>query len=94
MDTIAACGDVNRNVLATSAPGLCSEETYEKIQSIARELSEFVMPHTTAYHEIFLDLAGNWIWRLCLVVAPVCVLMPGGEGITPLWQYGLLVLLI
>lgn len=55
MDTIAACGDVNRNVLATSTPGLCSQQTYNLIQDYARQLSEFTLPQTSAYHEIFLE---------------------------------------
>ncbi|MBU2534141.1 MAG: sulfite reductase, partial [Alphaproteobacteria bacterium] len=53
LDTLAACGDVNRNVLATSNPHLspAHAEAYE----LARILSDGLLPKTGAYHEIWLD---------------------------------------
>lgn len=53
MDTIAACGDVNRNVMSHSNPAesLLHAEIYET----ARQISEHLLPSTTAYHEIWLD---------------------------------------
>ncbi|CEM34472.1 unnamed protein product [Vitrella brassicaformis CCMP3155] len=59
MDCIAACGDVNRNVICTSTPGVCPAHTYYQIQAISKELSEFVLPRTSAYYEIFLDEGGG-----------------------------------
>lgn len=52
MDTIAACGDVNRNVMCSSLPELSAfhRETYVWSQKI----SEHLLPSTTAYHEIWL----------------------------------------
>jgi sulfite reductase (NADPH) hemoprotein beta-component len=54
MDSLAACGDVNRNVMSTINPS-CSVETHEEILDVARELSAHLTPRTSAYHEIWLD---------------------------------------
>jgi len=53
MDTIAACGDVNRNVMCTSLPEQSSihAAAYEAATAISAHLT----PHTKAYHEIWLD---------------------------------------
>ncbi|KAF8327148.1 sulfite reductase subunit beta [Cantharellus anzutake] len=53
LDTIAACGDVNRNVLSSSNPNLSHlhQEAYET----AKTISEHLLPRTSAYHEIWLD---------------------------------------
>ncbi|MGH8135599.1 MAG: assimilatory sulfite reductase (NADPH) hemoprotein subunit, partial [Steroidobacteraceae bacterium] len=53
VDSIAACGDVNRNVLA-SANAPDSPVHVEVLQWAAR-LSEHLLPRTRAYHEIWLD---------------------------------------
>lgn len=53
LDTIAACGDVNRNVMCTSLPELSSLHT--QVYQAAAALSEHLTPNTTAYHEIWLD---------------------------------------
>lgn len=53
MDTIAACGDVNRNVMAPSLPTLSA--IHREVQAQARELSKHLTPATRAYHEIWLD---------------------------------------
>ena len=53
IDTIAACGDVNRNVLATSNP--VESRAHTAAYEWARKLSEHLLPHTRAYHEIWLD---------------------------------------
>jgi len=60
LDTIAACGDVNRNVMCNPNPyqSAIHTETYE----IAGKISEHLTPRTTAYHELWLDkdlLAGG-----------------------------------
>ena len=53
LDTLAACGDVNRNVMCNPNPDESGihQEVYEK----AREISEHLSPKTRAYHEIWLD---------------------------------------
>jgi sulfite reductase (NADPH) hemoprotein beta-component len=53
LDTIAACGDDNRNVIATANP-LLSPAHAEAIDT-ARRISEHLMPRTGAYREIFLQ---------------------------------------
>jgi sulfite reductase (NADPH) hemoprotein beta-component len=52
LDTIAACGDVNRNVIATVAPW--QRDLYPVITALARDLSTHLLPHTRAWHEIWL----------------------------------------
>lgn len=53
LDTLAACGDVNRNVLATSNPHLSA--AHAQSLDLARNLSAHLLPRTGAYHEIWLD---------------------------------------
>jgi sulfite reductase (NADPH) hemoprotein beta-component len=53
LDTLAACGDVNRNVLATSNPHL--SPAHAAALDLARRLSAHLLPKTGAYHEIWLD---------------------------------------
>lgn len=53
VDTIAACGDVNRNVLASSNPHL--SKAHAEAYELARAISEHLLPRTGAYHEIWLD---------------------------------------
>jgi sulfite reductase (NADPH) hemoprotein beta-component len=52
LDTIAACGDVNRNVIATVAPW--QRDHYATISALARGLSAHLLPKTRAWHEIWL----------------------------------------
>jgi sulfite reductase (NADPH) hemoprotein beta-component len=53
LDSIAACGDVNRNVMAPPNPERSAvlQEVYEH----AKGWSEYALPKTRAYHEIWLD---------------------------------------
>jgi sulfite reductase (NADPH) hemoprotein beta-component len=53
LDTLAACGDVNRNVMATTLPDPAAIR--EEIVATSRALSEHLTPRTRAYHEIWLD---------------------------------------
>ena len=53
MDTLAACGDVNRNVMCNPNP--YQSEIHEEVYDWARKLSEYLSPQTNAYHEIWLD---------------------------------------
>jgi sulfite reductase (NADPH) hemoprotein beta-component len=53
IDTIAACGDVNRNVLASANP--VESRAHVAAYEWAKRLSEHLLPHTRAYHEIWLD---------------------------------------
>ncbi|HWJ06671.1 MAG TPA: assimilatory sulfite reductase (NADPH) hemoprotein subunit [Steroidobacteraceae bacterium] len=53
IDTIAACGDVNRNVLASANP--VETRAHPVVHEWAKTLSEHLLPKTRAYHEIWLD---------------------------------------
>lgn len=53
MDTLAACGDVNRNVMAPPLPPLSA--VHRQVQAHAESLSVHLTPSTRAYHEIWLD---------------------------------------
>ncbi|CAE7246854.1 sir1, partial [Symbiodinium sp. CCMP2456] len=54
MDTLAACGDVCRNVLCTSRPDVCSKELHAEILHYTYEIHDHCLPRSGAYHEIFL----------------------------------------
>ncbi|QSX34383.1 assimilatory sulfite reductase (NADPH) hemoprotein subunit [Shewanella avicenniae] len=53
LDAIAACGDVNRNVMCNPNP--VQSELHTEVYEIAKHLSEHLLPHTQAYAEIWLD---------------------------------------
>ncbi|MBZ5750353.1 assimilatory sulfite reductase (NADPH) hemoprotein subunit [Metabacillus rhizolycopersici] len=53
MDTIAACGDVNRNVMCNPNP--YQSNIHLEVYEWAKKLSNDLLPRTRAYHEIWLD---------------------------------------
>jgi sulfite reductase (NADPH) hemoprotein beta-component len=53
IDSIAACGDVNRNVMASANP--VESKVHEEVHQWAVKISEHLKPRTRAYHEIWLD---------------------------------------
>jgi sulfite reductase (NADPH) hemoprotein beta-component len=53
IDTVAACGDVNRNVLASANP--VESRAHQAVYEWAKRLSEHLLPDARAYHEIWLD---------------------------------------
>ncbi|MGV3754533.1 MAG: NADPH-dependent assimilatory sulfite reductase hemoprotein subunit [Verrucomicrobiota bacterium] len=53
MDTIAACGDVNRNVMSPPVPA--RNEIHKQLLVDATRVSEALMPKTKAYHSIWVD---------------------------------------
>lgn len=53
LDSIAACGDVNRNVMV--APNPERSAVLQQVYEQARAWSEYALPKTRAYHEIWLD---------------------------------------
>jgi sulfite reductase (NADPH) hemoprotein beta-component len=60
LTTIAACGDVNRNVMCNPNP--YQSAVHEEVYDYALRLSEYFKPHSKAYYEIWLDqekVAGN-----------------------------------
>ncbi|NNE93549.1 MAG: NADPH-dependent assimilatory sulfite reductase hemoprotein subunit [Verrucomicrobiales bacterium] len=52
MDTIAACGDVNRNVMCNPNPHQSS--AHGEALELAQEISDHLTPRTRAYHDIWL----------------------------------------
>jgi len=53
IDTIAACGDVNRNVMVSPNP--VESRAHASVYDWAARLSEHLRPRTRAYYEIWLD---------------------------------------
>ena len=53
MDSIAACGDVNRNVMCNPNP--YTSDVHEEVYKVSCDISEHLTPATTAYHEIWVD---------------------------------------
>ena len=53
LTTLGGCGDVVRNVMCSPAP--TKDKVQERIFKDANDISEFTLPNTSAYHEIWLD---------------------------------------
>ena len=53
LDTVAACGDVNRNVMCNPNP--YQSKAHAAALELARAISDHLSPRTGAYHEIWLD---------------------------------------
>ncbi len=53
LDTIAACGDVNRNVMCSANP--FESLVHAEVAEDAKRISAHLTPQTNAYHEIWLD---------------------------------------
>ncbi len=55
LTTLAACGDVARNVMTSPAP--VRDAVHARLEADATMLSAALLPRSRAYHEIFLDAA-------------------------------------
>jgi sulfite reductase (NADPH) hemoprotein beta-component len=53
MTTLAACGDVNRNVMCSALPEM--SELHSEAHAAAKKISDHLLPSTSAYHEIWLQ---------------------------------------
>lgn len=53
LDSIAACGDVNRNVICSAHPK--QSEIHGQIFEYAGKISSLLLPKTRAYYEVWLD---------------------------------------
>lgn len=53
LSTLAACGDVNRNVMCNPNP--YESEVHQEVYEWAKKISNHLDPRTRAYHEIWLD---------------------------------------
>ncbi|MEM6656005.1 MAG: NADPH-dependent assimilatory sulfite reductase hemoprotein subunit [Planctomycetota bacterium] len=59
LTTLAACGDVRRNVMVSPAP-FKNNPVYDQMQEMADAITEHLNPRTSAYHELWLtDDDGN-----------------------------------
>lgn len=57
MDTLGACGDVNRNVMISALP--TNRKLHSQMEHSAKIISARLLPSTTAYHEIWLTDLGE-----------------------------------
>jgi sulfite reductase (ferredoxin) len=53
LSTLAACGDVNRNVMACPAP--TASRAHARVHEIAHTIAMYLAPRSHAYHEIWID---------------------------------------
>jgi len=53
LDSIATCGDINRNVICSAHP--MQSPIHAQVHAFAAKISERLMPKTRAYYEIWLD---------------------------------------
>ena len=53
MDSLAGCGDVNRNVMCSPNPD--ESRVHAAVYQVAKTISDAFTPRTTAYYEIFMD---------------------------------------
>ncbi len=53
LDSIAACGDVNRNVICSSHPQV--SPLYQQIYDYADRISTLLLPKTQSYYEVWID---------------------------------------
>ena len=53
LDTLAACGDVNRNVMSPSNP--FESKLHGEALNVAQRIHDHLTPRTSAYAEIWLD---------------------------------------
>ncbi len=53
LDTLAACGDVNRNVMCAANPFF--SPVHAAAGDLGRRISDHLLPQTSAYHEIWLE---------------------------------------
>lgn len=53
LTTLAACGDVERNVMCSPCP-YKSDPVYDQMQEMADKIAKHLQPRTTAYHELWL----------------------------------------
>jgi sulfite reductase (NADPH) hemoprotein beta-component len=53
LDTLAACGDVNRNVMCNPNPHI--SRLHAETLAVARAVAERLLPRTRAYHELWVD---------------------------------------
>ena len=68
LNSIAACGDINRNVMCNVLPE--RSRAHAVALELARAISDDLLPHTPAYREIWLDGEKHIITKTALVFVP------------------------
>jgi len=69
LSTLGACGDVNRNVMCCPLP--INRPCYQQVQALADQLSEYFLPRSGAYCEIWLkDLESGEKELACAIDTP------------------------
>jgi sulfite reductase (NADPH) hemoprotein beta-component len=53
LDSLAGCGDVNRNVMCSPNPD--ESRVHSEVYTVSKAISDAFTPRTTAYYEIFLE---------------------------------------
>lgn len=53
LDTVAACGDINRNIIFSATPE--QSEIWQRVYQDVQAVATLLLPKTRAYHEIWLD---------------------------------------
>jgi sulfite reductase (ferredoxin) len=82
LTTLAACGDVSRNVMCSPCP-YKGDPVYDQMQAMALQIARFVRPRTRAYHELWLvDEATR---ERQLASNPVYDHGPKGDDVEPLY---------
>ncbi len=89
LSTLAACGDVKRNVMCTPCP-YNGDPVHEQMQALADELVKQLNPRTRAYHQIWLtDGETGESIDVGAVGAPPDLLagrpMPGDDPVEPIY---------
>jgi len=80
MTTLAACGDVNRNVMCNPVP--FASEVHTEVQRITEEIDAYLKPQTPAFSEMWLD---GEPMKLTVPVADERSKNCGGDDIEPLY---------
>jgi sulfite reductase (NADPH) hemoprotein beta-component len=85
LDTIAACGDVNRNVMSHANPA--ESPFHREIFELAGKISAYLLPKTGAYHEIWLET--NWWPKTKLKVNRCTVIVTCRVSLKLVWWFRL-----
>ncbi|MDP1560249.1 MAG: NADPH-dependent assimilatory sulfite reductase hemoprotein subunit [Pirellulaceae bacterium] len=68
LSTLGACGDVNRNVMCSPLP--INRPCYHQVQALADQLSDYFLPQSNAYFEIWLKDMGSGEQECVLTMEP------------------------
>jgi sulfite reductase (ferredoxin) len=82
LTTLAACGDVSRNVMCSPCP-YKADPVYDQMQAFALQVAKFVRPRTRAYHELW--LVDEETRERQLASSPAYDHGPKGDDVEPLY---------